>query len=209
VALLPATPAQRREQIQHQVGLANALYHTNGFAAAETKAAFDKARLMIEQAERLGEHIEDPLLLYSVLYGFFIAKFIVFDGDAACALARQFLALAEQQKVTAPIMIGHRLLANTLLCMGDAAEGLSHLDRALALYDPAVHRPRHALPVKQTCLNAPHATYLALLAAVVGKPEPEFQSALDRLTLLAIGSPSKPTCVADGTGLTGSGRQKK
>ena len=50
-------------------------------------------------------------------------------------------------------MIGHRLLANTLLCMGDAAEGLSHLDRALALYDPAVHRPRHALPVKQTCLN--------------------------------------------------------
>src|SRR4029077_994995 len=113
----------------------------NGFAAAETKAAFDKARLMIEQAERLGEHIEDPLLLYSVLYGFFIAKFIVFDGDAACALARQFLALAEQQKVTAPIMIGHRLLANTLLCMGDAAEGLAHLDRALALYDPAAHRP--------------------------------------------------------------------
>ena len=141
VASLPATPARRREQIQHQVGLANALYHTNGFAAAETKAAFDKARVMIEQTERLGEHIEDPLLLYSVLYGFFIAKFIVFDGDAACALARQFLALAEQQKMTAPIMIGHRLLANTLLCMGDAAEGLSHLDRALALYDPAVHRP--------------------------------------------------------------------
>ena len=56
-------------------------------------------------------------------------------------LRRQFLALAEQQKATAPIMIGHRLLANTLLCMGDVAEGLSHLDRALALYDPAVHRP--------------------------------------------------------------------
>ena len=64
-----------------------------------------------------------------------------FDGDAACALARQFLALAEQQKATAPIMIGHRLLGNTLLCMGDVAEALSHLDRAWALYDPAVHRP--------------------------------------------------------------------
>jgi predicted ATPase len=141
VASLPATPALRREQIKLQVGLANTLYHTKGFAAAETRAAFDRARVMIEQAEGLGEHIEDPLLLYSVLYGFFIAKFINFDGDAACALARQFLALAEQQKVTAPIMIGHRLVANTLLCMGDAAEGLSHLDRALALYDPVVHRP--------------------------------------------------------------------
>ena len=79
---------------------------------------------MIEHAETLGEHVEDPLLLYSVLYGFFIPKFMNFDGDAACALARQFLALAVQQKATAPIMIGHRLLGNTLLCMGDFAEGL-------------------------------------------------------------------------------------
>ena len=141
VASLPATPTRRREHIKLQVGLANALYHTKGMAEAETRAAFDQARAMIEQAERLGEQIEDPLLLYSVLYGFFIAKFINFDGDAACALARQFLALAAQRKATAPIMIGHRLLGMTLLVMGDAAEGLSHLDRALALYDPAVHRP--------------------------------------------------------------------
>ncbi len=141
LATLPATPALRREQIKLQVGLANTLYHSKGFAADETRAAFDQARVMIEQAERLGEHVEDPLLLYSVLYGFFIAKFMNFDGDAACALARQFLALAEQQKATAPIMIGHRLLGNTMLCMGDFAEGLSHLDRAWALYDPAAHRP--------------------------------------------------------------------
>ena len=141
VASLPATPALRREQIKLQVGLANALYHARGMTAIETGAAFDQARVMIEHAEGLGEHIEDPLLLYSVLYGVFIAKFLNFDGDAAFALARQFLALAEQQKARAPIMIGHRLLGTTLLCMGDAAEGLSHLDQALALYDPTVHRP--------------------------------------------------------------------
>ena len=141
VASSPATPEQRREQIKLQVGLANALYQAKGVTATETRAAIDQARVMIEQAERLGEHIEDPLLLYSVLYGFFIAKFMNFDGDAACALARQFLALAEQQKATAPIMIGHRLVGNTVLFMGDFAEGLSHLDRAWALYDPAVHRP--------------------------------------------------------------------
>ena len=38
-------------------------------------------------------------------------------------------------------MIGHRLLGNTLLAMGDPAEALSHLDRAWALYNPAAHRP--------------------------------------------------------------------
>ena len=62
IATLPATPALRREQIRLQVGLANALYHAKGRAAAETKAAFDQARVMIEQAEALGEHVEDPLL---------------------------------------------------------------------------------------------------------------------------------------------------
>ena len=103
IATLPGTPALRTQQIKLQVGLANALYHTKGFSAAETRAAFDQARAMIERAEALGEHVEDPLVLYSILYGFFIAKFIHFDGEAACALASQFLALAEQQKATAPI----------------------------------------------------------------------------------------------------------
>jgi predicted ATPase len=115
--------------------------YTKGWAAAETKAAFDHAHALMEKAEALGEPAEDPLLLYSVLYGSFLQKFIAFNGDAACTLARQFLALAERQKTTAPVMIGHRLLGNSLFCVGDFAEGLAHLDRALALYDPALHRP--------------------------------------------------------------------
>jgi hypothetical protein len=39
---------------------------------------------MIERAEALGEHVEDPLVLYSILYGFFIAKFIPFESMRAC-----------------------------------------------------------------------------------------------------------------------------
>jgi predicted ATPase len=140
IAALPATPPLRQRQIKLQIGLAYSIYHAKGFAAAETKAAFDRARAMIQQAEALGEHVEDPLLLYSVLYGFFIAKFIPFEGDAACALASQFLELARQQKAIAPIMIGHRLLGTTLLCLGQPAEGIKHLDQALALYEPAAHR---------------------------------------------------------------------
>jgi DNA-binding winged helix-turn-helix (wHTH) protein/predicted ATPase len=140
IAALPATPPLRRRQIKLQIGLANSIYHTKGIAAAETRAAFDQARAMIEQAEALGEHVEDPLLLYSVLYGFFMAKFIPFEGEAACALASQFLELARQQKATALIMIGHRLLGTTLLCLGEPAEGLKHLDQASALHEPAAHR---------------------------------------------------------------------
>jgi hypothetical protein len=112
-----------------------------GYAAPETEAATERARLLIKQAEAFGEPPEDPLLLYSVLYGPNVQKFIVFNGDAACTFATQFLALAEKQRATIPVMIGHGLLGTALLIVGDLAEGLAQLDRAMALYDPAAHRP--------------------------------------------------------------------
>ena len=61
------------------------------------KAAVEQARLLIEQAEALGEPPEDPLLLFSVLYGFWVANFVAFNGDAVRELAAQFLTLAEKQ----------------------------------------------------------------------------------------------------------------
>ena len=115
IATLPATPALRSEEIKLQVALINSLFQVKGFAAPETKAAAERARLLIEQAEALGEPSEDPLSLFSVLYGFFIQKFIAFNGDAACTLAGNSLTLAEKQRATAPVMIGHRLLGTSLL----------------------------------------------------------------------------------------------
>jgi hypothetical protein len=70
IASLPATPALRREQIKLQVALITPLIHVRGYAAPEVKAAAERARLLIEQAEALGEPPEDPLLLFSVLYTF-------------------------------------------------------------------------------------------------------------------------------------------
>ena len=141
IATLPATPALRREEIKLQVALITPLIHVKGYAAPETKAAAERARLLIEQAEALGEPPEDPLLLFSVLYGFWVANFVAFNGDVLRELAAQFLALAEKQGATVPLMIGHRLMGISLLYTGDIAEGRAHFDRAIALYDPAEHRP--------------------------------------------------------------------
>ena len=142
IATLPATPALRREQIKLQVALITPLIHVKGYAAPETKAAAERARLLIEQAEALGEPPEDPLLLFSVLYGFWVANYVAFNGDVMRELAAQFLALAEKQgATTVPLMIGHRLMGTSLLLTGDIAEGRAHFDQALALYDPAEHRP--------------------------------------------------------------------
>src|SRR5262249_32177658 len=53
IAALPSTPALRREQIKLQVALITPLIHIKGHAAPETKAAAERARLLIEQAEVL------------------------------------------------------------------------------------------------------------------------------------------------------------
>ena len=64
---LPVTPALRRAEIGLQVALISPLIHVKGYAAPETKAAAERARLLIEQAEALGQPLDDPLLLFSVL----------------------------------------------------------------------------------------------------------------------------------------------
>ncbi|MGA8613391.1 MAG: hypothetical protein WB760_17155, partial [Xanthobacteraceae bacterium] len=141
IASLPATQALRRERIKLQVALINPLLHVKGYAAPETKAAVERARLLIEQAEALGEPVEDPLLLFSVLYGFWVANYVAFNGNATLELAAQFLALAEKNGATVPLMVGHRLMGTSLMSTGDIAPGRAHYDQALALYDPAAHRP--------------------------------------------------------------------
>ncbi len=141
IATLPETAALRREQIKLQAAVITPLIHTKGYAAPETKAAVERARLLIEQAEALGEPPEDPLMLFSVLFGSWTANIAAFNGDVVRALAAQFMALAEKQGATGPLMDGHRMMGISLLFTGDVAEGREHLDRAIALYNPKQERP--------------------------------------------------------------------
>jgi predicted ATPase len=66
---------------------------------------------------------------------------VAFKGDVIRDLAAQFLALAEKQGATGPLMVGHRLMGAALVHTGDLAHGRVHYDQALALFDPAEHRP--------------------------------------------------------------------
>jgi class 3 adenylate cyclase/predicted ATPase len=143
IAALPATPALRRDQIRLQVALINPLMHVKGYAAPETKAAEERARLLIEQSEALGEAPEDPLLLFSVLYGFWVANQVAFNAELMHKLAVQFLSLAQaHEKGIFPLLSGHRLMGTSLMFTGELAAGREHFDGVVALYDPAEHRPQ-------------------------------------------------------------------
>jgi predicted ATPase len=141
IATLPSTPALRRNQIKLQVARITPLLHIKGYAARETREAAERTFQLIERAEALGEHPEDPLLLFSVLYAVWTSNYVAFNGDLIRNLAMQFLARAEKQDATAPLLIAHRLLGISLMCGGDIMQGKAHFDRAIAIYDPCEHRP--------------------------------------------------------------------
>jgi class 3 adenylate cyclase/predicted ATPase/tRNA A37 threonylcarbamoyladenosine biosynthesis protein TsaE len=140
-ASLPSTPTLRPERIKLQVAAANALMHVKGYAAPETRTSLNQARSLIEEVEALGEPLDDPLLLFSVLYGLWVASYNAFDGDAVRQRAAECLAAAEKQPKIALLMIGRRLVGISLAHTGNLADGRANLDYARQLYNPVEHRP--------------------------------------------------------------------
>jgi predicted ATPase len=132
IEALPPNPDLRREQIKLQAALITPLIHIKGYSAPETKAA-------AEQAKALGEHPEDPLLVFSLLYSFWVANFVQFNGARVLAFADQFLTLARKQTATAPLLMAHRVTGFSLFMTGELKKGLAHQDEALAIYNPADH----------------------------------------------------------------------
>jgi predicted ATPase len=139
--VLPVTASLIRDRIEAQVGLGNALIDTAGHAAPETRAAFRRASELMTQSEQLGEALDDPLLQVSVLLGLWRAAYVAFDGDLMRELAAELLVLAEKHEATVPLVIAHIRMGMTLGLTGNIAEARARFDKALALYDPAEHRP--------------------------------------------------------------------
>ena len=105
----------------------------------------EQARRLIQQAEALGEPPEDPLALFSVLYGLFVANTVAFNSNVCRDVAAQFLELAEKQKAESALRqrqaaIGHSFVGVSSFLLGDIAEARTHLDQTLALYNSTEHR---------------------------------------------------------------------
>ena len=141
IATLPGTPALRRERIKLQVAFITPLIHVRGYAAPETKAAVERAHSLIEEAKAIGEPPEDPLLLFSVLFGLCAANIVAFNADVCLDLSSQFLTLAEKQDSKASLLIAHRIVGQSLALSGDIVKARAHYDAGLALYDPVAHGP--------------------------------------------------------------------
>ena len=130
--LLPDTPERQRQELEFYVALGGVLQAVKGFAASETGLAYARAR---ELWERSGS----PLEFLQVLYGQSLHHVHRGELDLAQRFDQDLLCLSLQRNDSAGLVMGHFSSGRTLMFAGKFASSRSHLEEALALYDPISH----------------------------------------------------------------------
>jgi len=131
---LPEDDCRTRDELRLQISLARTLLEQKGYADQQVGEAYAKAR-------DLSKRVGDAGMYLAVLYGLWAHHYIGGKPVAMLEQANEFLAFAERQNETGPIVVGHRLVGTSRLINGYIADASNALDQALGRYDPDVHGP--------------------------------------------------------------------
>ena len=132
---LPETPERKQVELDILVTLIAALMAGKGYADPEVAAALERAKRLVTETGAVGT----PLHL-SVLWGIWSANFNAGNFAAALEHATNFLSIARSQPSSGPLLVGHRILAFSLIVSGDYPAALAHVETAASLYRPDEHR---------------------------------------------------------------------
>ena len=134
LALLPDTPERQRQELEFCSALGAVLLAVKGCAAPETGQAYARARELWEQLGSPSEFLHVPYL------GSLAITCIRGELDLAQRLDEDLLRLSRQRNDSAGLVLGHTSSGLNLMSAGKFASSRSHLEEALALYDPISHR---------------------------------------------------------------------
>jgi predicted ATPase len=133
LALLPDNRERQRQELELRIGLAASLQAVKGQAAPETGDAYARARELWEQLGSPPEFLQVP-------YG--QSRYHVNRGelDLAQRLDEDLLRLSRQRNDSGGLVLGHTSFGVSLFYAGRHAASRSHLEEAIAQYDPISHR---------------------------------------------------------------------
>ena len=162
LALLPDNPERQRQELEFCSALGAALRAVKGHAAPETGHAYARARELWEQLGSPSEFLHIP-------YG--QSRYHAYRGefDLAQRLDEDLLRLSRQRNDAAGLVLGHCSSGRNLMFAGKFASSRSHLEEALALYDPISHRSL----VHQTGIHPQvySQAYLGIVLFCLGFPD--------------------------------------
>jgi adenylate cyclase len=129
----PDTPARAQEELGLTLALAPLVQVTQGYAAAATERAYDRAR-------ELSAGIDDPAQRFSVLLRLAFYALVRTRLQEARESAEGCLALARELDDPQRLADAHHALGCTLFWLGALEPAREHLERCLAVLEPRQHR---------------------------------------------------------------------
>jgi class 3 adenylate cyclase/predicted ATPase len=126
VSTLGDTPERRKEEIKIQLALGIPLIAVAGYAAEETREAFERARSLCLE-------LQDPPEHFQALYGLWGHSWMGGKNDQAAALANEFLLHSQQRADVDLSMMAHRIMGSTLLTVGEFKSSREHFEKTIAL----------------------------------------------------------------------------
>jgi predicted ATPase len=162
LALLPDDPERRRQELDFYSSLSAALRAVKGQAAPETGDAYSRAR-------ELWAQLGSPLEFVQIPNG--QSRYHAHRGefDLAQCLDEDLLRLSRQRNDPAGLVLGHLSSGINLMSVGGFASSRSHLEDAVALYDPSFG-PR-LVHQSGTSPEAGSQAYLGNVLFCLGYPE--------------------------------------
>jgi predicted ATPase len=133
LALLPDNSERQRQELEFYSSLSAALRAVKGQGAPETGHAYARAH-------ELWEWLGSPPEFVQIPYGESRYHAHRCEFDLAQRLDEDLLRLSRQRNDAAGLVLGHLSSGVNLMFVGRFASSRSHLEKALALYDPASHR---------------------------------------------------------------------
>jgi class 3 adenylate cyclase/predicted ATPase len=132
LALLPDDPKRQRQELELRSALSAVLHAVKGLAAPETGQAYARARELWEQLGSPSEFLGVP---------FGQSRYHMYRGefDLAQRLDEDLLRLSRQRDDSAGLVLAHYSSGGNLMVGGRFASSRSHLEEAVALYDPISH----------------------------------------------------------------------
>ena len=126
---LTGSEEQTSGRLRLQVSYGNAMIAAHGHGAPETAAAF-------RRAHELGAGRSDVSERNSINYGLWAASYVRGEFGAMRDAAQALLVDSASQPHAAETGVAHRIYGVTQWFAGDFMEGRSHLEKALAIFNP-------------------------------------------------------------------------
>ena len=123
---LPETPERIKQEIDIQLALGIPLIAVQGYASAETREAFSRARTLCLQLGNIPEY-------FQALFGLWGHSWMSGKNDDALRMADEFLSRSRALSDPVLPIVAHRVMGSTLLTVGDFQSSANHFEETIRL----------------------------------------------------------------------------